>query len=66
MYKLDNKRNSSLVKFDCGTDRGIDAYCPFDASGVPPECSAAQNYSFNVGKPCILIKINRVSEELTY
>lgn len=41
----------------------MEAYCPFDSSSIPAECSSAQNYSFNVGRPCILIKINRVSIE---
>lgn len=53
------KRNSSF-KGDCSKDRELDSYCPFDTKDIPPECSAAKNYSFDVGKPCILIKVNRV------
>lgn len=56
-----NTRKNASFKEDCSLERDMDAYCPFDTSSIPPECSAAQNYSFNIGKPCILIKINRVS-----
>lgn len=61
-----NKRKNASFKEDCNLERDMDAYCPFDTSSIPPECSAAQNYSFNIGKPCILIKINRVSVKLDY
>lgn len=48
----------------CATNKDpsdLESYCPFDSSSIPPECTAAQNYSFPLGKPCILIKLNRVS-----
>lgn len=54
-----SRRNSSF-KQDCSLDREMDAYCPFDLNGIPPECTAAQNFSYTVGKPCILVKINRI------
>lgn len=69
---LDMKpRNASLndaFKEDCSPTRDKDAYCPFDRSNIPPECSSAKNYSFFEGKPCILIKINRIYgwKPLTY
>lgn len=56
-----NLKKNETFKEDCGLDRAMDSFCPFDTSNIPPECSAAQNYSFNIGQPCILIKINRVS-----
>ena len=34
--------------------------CPFDSSAIPADCQAAQNYSFPLGQPCILIKLNRI------
>lgn len=37
-----------------------DTICPFDASAIPAECTAAQNYSFPQGQPCVLIKLNRI------
>lgn len=60
-YFESNSRKNASFKEDCSADRDEDSYCPFDTSSIPPECTAAQNYSFNIGKPCILIKINRVS-----
>lgn len=59
-YLETNSRRNSTFKQDCSPDRAPDAYCPFDMSGIPPECSAALNYSFDSGKPCILIKVNRI------
>jgi len=37
-----------------------DAICPFDNSSIPPECTLAQNFSFPLGKPCLLLKLNRI------
>ena len=54
---------SQQLKEDCSPDKSsenIDSFCPFDNSSIPAECSAAQNYSFPIGKPCILIKLNRI------
>lgn len=60
-YLENNSKKNSSFKEDCNTDRESDAFCPFDTSAIPPDCSAASNYSFVIGKPCILIKVNRVS-----
>lgn len=63
----DAAKNSTNVRQDCSAgnkDRALtdtETFCPFDNSAIPPECTAAQNYSFPLGKPCILIKLNRVS-----
>lgn len=35
-------------------------FCPFDPRLIPNECSEAQNFSYHLGKPCILIKLNRI------
>lgn len=64
-YDNDNNNSKqSTFKQDCSSNKDasdIDSYCPFDNSSIPPECTAAQNFSFPIGKPCILIKLNRVS-----
>lgn len=59
-YMENSKRRNATFKEDCGPDRDMDAYCPFDSSEIPPDCSLAQNFSFTIGKPCILVKINRI------
>jgi len=59
-YMMNFKGRNVTLKEDCGLDRDLDAYCPFDSSEIPPECTLAQNYSFSIGKPCILVKINRI------
>lgn len=56
--------NRTTFKQDCSANKNssdIESFCPFDKGSIPPECTAAQNYSFPIGKPCILIKLNRVS-----
>lgn len=55
-----SKRRDASHKVDCSSERDVDAYCPFDSSIIPPECTAAQNFSFSIGRPCILIKLNRI------
>ena len=55
-----SKRNYSDDKTNCGSDRDMDAYCPFVSDSIPAECTVAQNFSFPIGKPCILVKINRI------
>lgn len=58
-----NSNNNEGVKHDCNSNKDpkdIDSYCPFDNSSIPIECSASQNFSFPVGKPCILLKLNRI------
>lgn len=35
-------------------------FCPFEIRVIPNECSESQNYSYHLGKPCILIKLNRI------
>lgn len=47
---------------DCVTYsyRDPDKFCPFDPRMIPNECSEAQNYSYHLGKPCILVKLNRI------
>lgn len=54
------RKNGSFVE-NCNDKRDDESYCPFDTSVIPPECSAARNFSFDIGKPCILVKVNRVS-----
>lgn len=57
---------SETIKKDCKTDKDpsdTDSICPFDNSSIPPECTIAQNFSFPAGKPCLLIKLNRVSSK---
>lgn len=47
---------------DCNTngERDPSKFCPFDPRIIPNECSEARNYSYHLGKPCILVKLNRI------
>ena len=36
------------------------AICPFDSSSIGPACTQAQNFSFALGQPCLLLKLNRI------
>lgn len=52
------------VQVNCNTEKShqerMETVCPFDSSSIPAECRAAQNFSFATGRPCILIKLNRI------
>lgn len=52
------------IQVNCNTEKSdqerYETICPFDNSSIPAECTAAQNYSFPAGKPCVLIKLNRI------
>lgn len=57
-----SKQSSEAVaklKKNCDTN-DPESFCPFDNSTIPPECTAAQNFSFPLGQPCLLIKLNRI------
>lgn len=47
---------------DCNTygERDPHKFCPFELRVIPNECSESQNFSYHLGKPCILIKLNRI------
>lgn len=47
---------------DCNTygDRDPHKFCPFELRVIPNECSESQNFSYHLGKPCILVKLNRI------
>lgn len=48
---------------DCnsyGGERDPSKFCPFELRVIPNECSESQNFSYHLGKPCILVKINRI------
>lgn len=48
---------------DCnmyGGERDPSKFCPFELRVIPNECSESQNFSYHLGKPCILIKLNRI------
>lgn len=34
--------------------------CPFDLDSISKVCSRSNNFGYDVGKPCVLIKINRI------
>lgn len=52
---FENSTNSN-----CEQTSSLDTFCQFDTKVLPAECTSAQNYSFNIGKPCILVKLNRI------
>lgn len=47
---------------DCNAygERDPHKFCPFDIRIIPNECSESQNFSYHLGKPCILVKLNRI------
>lgn len=47
---------------DCNTygERDPHKFCPFELRVIPNECSESQNFSYHLGKPCILVKLNRI------
>jgi len=48
---------------DCnsyGGERDPSKFCPFELRVIPNECSESQNFSYHLGKPCILVKLNRI------
>ena len=48
---------------DCNTyggERDPSKFCPFELRVIPNECSESQNFSYHLGKPCILVKLNRI------
>lgn len=47
---------------DCNAygERDPHKFCPFDIRVIPNECSESQNFSYHLGKPCILVKLNRI------
>lgn len=48
---------------DCnayGGERDPNKFCPFELRIIPNECSESQNFSYHLGKPCILVKLNRI------
>jgi sodium/potassium-transporting ATPase subunit beta len=59
-----NNSNSQTIKINCNEkksdEEARETICPFDSSAIPADCKAAQNYSFPLGQPCILIKLNRI------
>lgn len=54
------------IDYESQTERNIEcpateeSFCRFDIGGLPSDCRADGNYSFNSGTPCILIKLNRI------
>lgn len=54
------KMKNEGQKEECNSELDMDTICPFDLSSIPDECTKAQNYSFAVGRPCILVKLNRI------
>lgn len=47
---------------DCNAygERDPHKFCPFELRVIPNECSESQNFSYHLGKPCILVKLNRI------
>lgn len=47
---------------DCNAfgERDPSKFCPFELRVIPNECSESQNFSYHLGKPCILVKLNRI------
>lgn len=47
---------------DCNLfgERDPHKFCPFNLREIPSHCTEVQNFSFHLGKPCILVKMNRV------
>lgn len=47
---------------DCNSygERDPHKFCPFELRVIPNECSESQNFSYHLGKPCILVKLNRI------
>lgn len=48
---------------DCNSyigERDPSKFCPFELRVIPNECSESQNFSYHLGKPCILVKLNRI------
>lgn len=47
---------------DCNSysERDPNKFCPFDIRVIPNECTEAQNFSYHLGKPCVLVKLNRI------
>lgn len=55
--------NGIKVKHDCNSNKDsseTESFCPFDNSSIPADCSASQNFSYPIGKPCVLLKLNRI------
>lgn len=63
--------NTSAGSYAGGADHPIDCetntktaehqFCYFDVRKIKSECSASRMFGYSEGKPCILIKLNRVS-----
>lgn len=60
-YLKENSKVESGYKKNCDlSNNDTDSFCPFDNSSIPAECSAASNFSFPAGQPCLLLKLNRI------
>ena len=65
-YKsIDERDNNDLV--DCNFDElkpGQGQYCKVKANDLIKEsCTHETNYGFETGTPCLLLKLNRVSQQ---
>lgn len=55
------KLTQSSVKHDCHSERDSDSFCPFTSNlAQSSPCTVAQNFSYHLGTPCVLIKLNRI------
>ena len=57
-YTIENGTN--VVDCD-NSERTSEQVCLFDMNKLGSECTEENGYGYNVGKPCILLKINKVS-----
>ncbi|XP_076311330.1 sodium/potassium-transporting ATPase subunit beta-like isoform X1 [Tachypleus tridentatus] len=49
-----------LKECDFGSTRKPEESCRFNLNSIDKSCSSSQNFGYDVGHPCVLIKINRI------
>ena len=63
-YENQNQQGENYI--DCNEIRerrteDLDKVCRFDLIELGPDCVKQQNFGFDDGQPCVLLKLNRVS-----
>ena len=56
--------HASPAECEDGKTHPDSKFCPFDVKELGSECTKSQDFGYKTGKPCVLIKINKVCTQL--
>lgn len=58
---ISGDRGAHVEQCDDGREASPGKFCLFDIKKIPNNCTKDNNYGYERGVPCVLIKLNRVS-----